>query len=347
MEKLNSLFVLVRSYLTHYLPLERKYSENTIRAYKKALGLLLDYVREQKNIPLGKVTFDIIDRNMLTSFLDYLENERSCCPKTRNHRLYSIRAFYAYAAENDISVIAHYDEILKVGFAKVSEKLVKHMSENAVKAIIAQPDTSTRKGLRDMFLMLFLYKTGARIQETLSVRLLDIKFSKSPNVTLIGKPNNKARTVPLREDTVEHLKGYIKVFHADEGVYSDAYLFYTVRNGVKKRMTEDNARDFIGKYGISAKNVCDEVPENVHPHLFRHSCAMSLYQGGVHLTLISEWLGHANFETTLIYAHADTEIKRKAIEKAIPQNTPLAEHINAEQYKVDEEDILKELCGLK
>jgi len=49
---------------------------------------------------------------------------------------------------------------------------------------------------------------------------------------------------------------------------------------------------------------------------------MSLYQSGVHLTLISEWLGHKNFETTLIYAHADTEIKRKAIEKAIPEDTP-------------------------
>ena len=346
MEKINPLFTLVRDYLKHYLPLERKYSQHTLRSYKKALDLLLDYVKEKRNVPLAKVTFEMIDRSMLSSFLDHLENERGCSPVTRNHRLHSIRAFFAYAAENDISAIAHYEEITKVDTAKVAEKLVEHMSADAVKAVIAQPNTNTRKGLRDMMLMLFLYKTGARIQEALSVRLKDIQFGKTPSVTLFGKPNNKARSVPLRDNTAHHLKEYIAMFHPGEGIYSDTHLFYTVYRGEKKRMTEDNARDFIGKYGVSARAVCAEVHENVHPHLFRHSCAMSLYQSGIHLTLISEWLGHSNLETTLIYAHADTEIKRKAIEKAIPEDTPLKEHTNAERYKIDDEYVLKQLCGL-
>ena len=347
MGKLNSLFALVRDYLTHYLPRERKFGKNTIRSYKKALELLLDFVKAQKNIPLSKVEFKMIDRNMLSEFLDYLEEDRHCSPQTRNHRLSCIRAFYAYAAENDITVIAHYEQILNVDYAKVAEKLVEHMSEEAVKTIIEQPDTSTRKGLRDMFLMLFLYKTGARIEEALNIRLRDIQFGKTPSVVLFGKPNDKARTVPLRENTAEHLKKYLQMFHPDEGIYSDAFLFYTIRSGATKRMTEDNARSFIKKYGIVARRICMEVPENVHPHLFRHSCAMSLYRSGVPLTLISEWLGHARFETTLIYAHADTEIKRKAIEKAIPKDTPLGEHINSERYIVDDEQLLKELCGLK
>jgi site-specific recombinase XerD len=346
MKKFNSLFSLIRDYLTHYLPLERKFSLNTIRSYQKTLELLLDYVKKQKNVPLAKVTFEMIDRHMLSSFLDYLEKERGCSPTTRNHRLHSIRAFYAYSAENNITTIVHYEEILKVGVAKVAPKLIEHMSEDAVKAILSEPDISTQKGLRDMFLMLFLYKTGARIQEALDVKLCDIQFGKCPNVTLTGK-GSKTRSIPLREITVEHLKEYIKKFHSNEGIYSNAHLFYTVRGGIKKRMTEDNARDLIRKHGIKARENCTEVPENVHPHLFRHSCAMSLYQSGVHLTLISEWLGHANFETTLVYAHADTEIKRKAIEKAIPKDTPLAEHSNAERYKVDDEDVLKRLCGLR
>ena len=61
-----------------------------------------------------------------------------------------------------------------------------------------------------------------------------------------------------------------------------------------------------------------------------------------YLTLISEWLGHKNFETTLIYAHADTEIKRKAIEKAIPKDTALHEHTDAKRYKISDEDVLKQ-----
>jgi len=149
MEKLNPLFSLVRDYLTRYLPLERKSGENTIRSYRKSLELLFDFVKEQKKLSLDKVTFEMIDRSMLSSFLDYLETERGCSPATRNHRLHSIRAFYTYAAENDITAIAHYDEILKVDSAKVAEKLVNHMSEEAVKTILAQPDLSKRKGLRD------------------------------------------------------------------------------------------------------------------------------------------------------------------------------------------------------
>jgi site-specific recombinase XerD len=288
----------------------------------------------------------MIDRNMLSMFLDYLENERGCSPATRNHRLHSIRAFYAYSAENNISAVAYYEEIKKVDSAKAPEKLVEHMSEDAVKAIIAQADTSTRKGKRDMFLMLFLYKTGARIQETLDIRLRDVQFGKTPSVTLHGK-GASVRSIPLRENTSEHLKEYIKMFHPDEGIYSDAHLFYTVRSGKRKRMTEDNARNLIQRYGLKARAVCAEVPVNVHPHLFRHSCAMSLYQSGIHLTLISEWLGHKNFETTLVYAHADTEIKRKAIEKAIPKDTALYEHTNSERYKISDEDVLKQLCGLR
>lgn len=346
MEKLNSLFSLVRDYLTHYLPLERKCSPNTVRSYQKSLELLFDYIKDQKKIPFAKITFDMIDRNSLSAFLDYLSVDRGCSPSTRNQRLHCIRAFYSYAAENSITAIVHFEEILKVSTAKVSEKLVEHMSEDAVNAVITAVDTSTRKGLRDMFLMLFLYKTGARIQEALDVRLRDIQFGKTPSIILCGK-RSKVRSVPLRENTAEHLKEYIKTFHSNEPIYSDAYLFYTFYGGEKKRMTEDNARDFIGKYGIKARAVCTEVPENVHPHLFRHSCAMSLYRSGIHLTLISEWLGHAQMETSLIYAHADTEIKRKALEKAIPKDTPLGKHSNTKRYKIDDENVIKQLCGLR
>jgi len=346
MEKLNSLFSLVKGYLTHYLPLERHCSPNTIRAYQKSLELLFDYIKDSKDISLSKVTFDMIDRSTLSEFLNHLTENRGCSLSTRNHRLHCIRAFYAYAAENNINAIVCYEEISKVATAKVAQKLVEHMSEDAVQSVITATDTSTQKGLRDMFLMLFLYKTGARIGEALNVRLRDIQFAKTPSVTFCGK-GSKMRAVPLRENTVEHLKAYLNTFHPNEHDYSDAYLFYTFYAGEKRRMSEDNARALIGNYGAKARVICTSVPEKVHPHLFRHSCAMSLYRSGIPLTLISEWLGHAQMETSLIYAHADTEIKRRAIEKAIPKESQLGKFVNSERYKMDDEDEIKKLCGLR
>lgn len=346
MGKLTPFFSLVHDFLVVYLPNEKKCSPNTIRSYRKALELLLDYVKEKQQVSLGKITLSMIDRSTISGFLDYLENDRQSSISTRNQRLYCIKAFYKYAANEDLTIIAHWEDIQKVPAAYEPKKIVEHMSENAIKAILSQPDTSTRKGLRDMFLMLFLYKTGARVQEILDVQLCDIQFGQHPRVVLHGK-GSKIRSVPLRENVVEHLKHYIDTFHPFEGIHSKQYLFYIVRNNVKKRMTEQNVRYLVGKYGVMAKNECIEVPENVHPHLFRHSCAMILYQNGVDLTLISQWLGHSSLETTLIYAHADTEIKRKAIESSIPIDSPLKEITDSKRYMVDDENLLKQLCGLK
>jgi site-specific recombinase XerD len=346
MDTLNPLFSAIHDFFKLYLPGERRSSPHTIKAYRKSLDMLLDYVIAKKNIPLYKVTFKMIDRHILSEFLDHLENERGCSLSTRNHRLQCIRAFYNYAAKEDITAVTHRNEILKVDTAKVPEKLVEHMSEDAVQAVISAPNTETAKGLRDMFLMLFLYKTGARIHEALNVKLRDIQYGKAPAVTLYGK-GGKMRCVPLRDNLVQHLKEYVKYVHQGERVDSGQYLFFTVRNGEKKRMTEDNARYFVHEYGVLAREKCAEVPDSVHPHLFRHSCAMSLYRNGVDLTLVSQWLGHSDLETTLVYAHADTELKRKAIEKAIPDDSPLKEHINANRYKISDDDVLKVLCGLK
>ena len=341
-----TLFSLVHDFFKIHLPNEKKCSSNTIRAYQKSLELLFDYVKMRKGIPLTKLTFKMINRKLLLEFLDYLELERRCSATTRNHRLHCIRAFYGYAAKVDMTAVIHWDEIKKVDIAIVPEALVAHMSEIAVQAMLAQPDTSTRKGLRDFFLMLFLYQTGARVQELLDIRLCDIQAGRVFVVTLRGK-GSKSRSVPLRNKTTKHLEEYVKVFHPSESLYSDQYLFYVIRNGANKRMTEDNVRYLVQEYGKAARLACCEVPEKVHPHLFRHSLAMHLYQSGVDLTLVSQWLGHANLKTTLIYARADTELKRKAIEKAVPEDSPLKELLDAERYKVDDDETLKRLCGLK
>ena len=74
---------------------------------------------------------------------------------------------------------------------------------------------------------------------------------------------------------------------------------------------------------------------------------MHLYQHGMDLTLLAQWLGHANLDTVLIYAHADTEHKRRAIEAAVPQNSPLKSFTNADRFTVSDDDILKRLYGLK
>lgn len=341
------LFTLVHDFFKVYLPNIRKSSPHTIRAYQTSLELLLDFVKTKNQINLSQVTFEMIDCPMLCEFLDWIENERGCSVSTRNHRLMCIRSFYAYAAKMKPTTVIYYAQVEKVPRKRETQfEGIEHMTETAVKTILEQPDTKTSKGLRDRFLMILLYDTAARIQEVLDIRIKDVHIGKTPTVTLCGK-GSKIRTIPLMSKTIEHFQNYIDIFHPEESLYSRQYLFYVVRHGQKNPMCADNARRLIHSYGTAAKKSCSDVPDNVYPHLWRHSRAMHLYQHGMDLTLLSQWLGHARLETTLVYAHADTEQKRKAIEKATSKDNPLNDRLDAARYTIDDDDTLKKLYGLR
>jgi len=341
------LFGLFREYFTEYLPKQRRYSRHTVRNYQSGIDSYLDYLKTVNNIKIQDITFSMINRQSVKDFLQWLEDERGVSVATRNHRLSCINSFLAFASDIDSKLTITAAEIGKIKAAKDSKTtVVPYLSEKAVKAILAAPDGSTTLGMRDRVMLILLYDTGARIQEILDIKLKDLQFSDSPIVTVTGK-GGKTRNVNLMQNTVKHLKKYISVFHPDKAMYDDDYLFYTVHIDGNKRMTEDNARKRVKEYGEIARKQCKEIPEDVHPHLFRHSRAMHLYQQGMPLPLISKWLGHSEVETTQIYATADTEMKRKAIEAATPPDSPLRQHVNANRYTINDEDTIKKLYGLK
>jgi site-specific recombinase XerD len=341
----NSLFPTIRDFLMTYLPKQRNCSPSTAETYRTALNQLLDYAKEQNRVKLVEVTFDMLDSNLILAFLDYLETEKACSVRTRNNKLNGIRAFFKYAVLKNPSYAAYQIEVLKVPYKEeVKRRDIDYLSEKAIQEIFKQPDTSTSKGVRNLFLMILMYDTAGRIQEILSLRLCDFKLDGTPQVKLHGK-GNKYRVVPLMRATVSHLKRYLDAFHPEVPMCSEEPLFYTVRKGEKFPLSDDMVRVFMNKYAQAAHNTCAEVPEKIHPHLFRHSRAMHLYQHGMDLTLISQWLGHVSYTTTLIYAYADTEMKRAAIEKAtdgkftdsIPSDT---------SYDVNDDDVLRHLYGL-
>lgn len=340
-----SLFRLLHDYLKKYLPDQKYASPNTVKAYRTALNQFFEYVVQKKKIPLTEITFPVLDYDMVNAYLDWLVSEKGCSSATRNHRLTCIRSFFAYAASRSTEHVVYQAALSKIPKQKADQfAVVEYMSEEAVQTILKQPDTSTRQGIRDQFFMILLYDTAARIQEMLDLKVCDIRQGKTPTATLLGK-GSKVRTVPVMPETMEHFRNYLNVYHEGEDRYSTQPLFYVVQHGSRHPMSDDNVRKFLKKYGDLARKICPEVPENIHPHLWRHSRAMHLYQHGMDLTLISQWLGHANLETSLIYAHADTEQKRHAIEKSMGRK--VTGGIDIPRYTVSDEETIKRLYGLK
>lgn len=339
------LFELIREYLAVYLPLQKTVSSNTVKSYRETMNLYLEFLCVYSRQSLKDLSFNDISNDSINGFLEWLEKERHCGLTTLNQRLSVIRAFLKYVGMKEPVYNDYYLSAGQVARRKTEKKLtVDNFSEAALDAILRQPKPRTMKGHRNLFYMILLYDTGARDSEILNLFPKDVVVDTgSPYVIIHGK-GKKIRLIPIMKETVQHYKSYMSRFHC--GTMDNIPLFYTEIHGNKHPMSDDNVARFIKKYALQAQNSCPEVPDRVTPHMFRHSRALNLYRKGVPLPLISEWLGHSNLETTLIYAYADIEMKRVAIEKATAANHPLR---NVQEFNGAEldDDTLKRLYGLK
>lgn len=338
----NKLFKYLKEYFTVYLPKQKNCSSHTITACQQTWNIFLNYIRDSLNVKVDKISLDDISNEAITNFLDKMENERNWSISTRNHRLSCIRSFFKYLANVEPILVIYYERLNRIPLKKDVDKshTMEFMSPESIKILLQQPDTSTKMGIRDLFFMILMYDTAARDCEMLGMKFCDFN-SKEKTVYLMGK-GSKPRLVPVTDDTVKHFKKYANIFHSTND--GETPMFYTIHRNQKTPMSDDNVARFIKNYSNKAKMICTEMPEKVHPHMFRRSRAMHLYRSGMPLALLAEWLGHSNPETTLIYAYADTEMKREAIEKATADNS-IDTNIEVPIWE-NNEDIIKKLCGL-
>mgnify|MGYP000395061494 FL=1 len=184
----------------------------------------------------------------------------------------------------------------------------------ALRLLLAQPDRETRSGRRDAVMLAVLYDSGARIQELLDLRVRDIRLEPPPLLTLTGK-GNKSRQVPLMSPTAKLLAQYMSEWQLSRKERPDNPVFF---NRCRQKMTRAGVAFILNKYAAQVRPFCAGIPEHVTPHMLRHSKAMHLLQAGVNLIYIRDLMGHADIAKTEIYARTDTELKRKALEKAYP-----------------------------
>ena len=341
----DNFFMIIRNYLTVYLPVQRCFSAHTIKSYKDTLNLLLDYLQKKQGLKLNQITFEIFNAALVRAFIEWLRSERSCGVSSQNQRLAALKSFFKYAGIMEPSCLSIQIEVAQIPMKKTSSAVVGFMSEPALQAILKQPSMKNSRGLRDTFFMVLMYDTAARLSELLSLRVKHIRIQpKTSTVSLMGK-GSKARLVPIMDKTAEHFQQYLKVFHPAETRNEDDLLFFTVIHGAKQPMSPDTVASFVRKYGEKAKCECPETPDKVHPHQFRHTRAIHLYRNGMPMTLLSEFLGHANYNTTQIYAYADTEMKRAAIRKAENRNPAIASVQPI--WSIEDEDMMRKLYGLK
>ena len=249
-----------------------------------------------------------LDVAAIRGFLTHLESERSNTAVTRNSRLAAIRGFFKHLVRNDPQHSLQYQQVLSLPSKKTKVSGAQYLEPEDMRLILKQPDQKTVLGLRNHALLLFLYNTGARVSEALSVRICDLCLEKPAQVRLHGK-GHKDRFCPLWPETVKILKSVDTV---RSGQPNDT-LFVNSR---KQPLSRDGVAYILRK---SAKSAALQNPVlkrmRITPHTLRHRCAVALLQAGVDITVIRDYLGHASISTTSRYVATNLQMKRDALEK--------------------------------
>lgn len=336
----DDFYRLVRSWLTVHLPRARRLSPHTIRSYKAALNALLSYLRETRNLDLPEVSFEALNHTSVSGFGTWLLETGHLAPSSVNQRLAAIKSFLAYCAGEDPALVAVWLDVKRIRPVRTPARAPDALEVVAVEALIRAPGQDTLRGVRDTTIILLLFDTAARVQELLDLTPADIDTSAGRGrVTLTGK-GRKSRTVPIMDTTGRHLDQYLDAYHpgAPDPV---APFFFTTRAGQRHRMSQDNISYLLNKHAASARQHCPQIPERIHAQQLRHARAMQMLRAGVPLPHIKEFLGHANIATTGIYATADNQMVRQAIQQAA-SNTPDP----APLWKGND-DLILQLAGLK
>lgn len=326
---------LLSSYFLKYLPYHTGYSINTINSYRDTFILLFRYHEQVLGKKASDLTFINLTKEYIESFLIWLETEKNYCISSRNQRLAAIHAFFKYVLMDNPAYIQQCQSIFSIRHKKGERMPMQYISVQGIRLLLEMPDRKVPAGRRDLALLALLYDSGGRVQEIADLTVGDMRLQKPFTVKITGK-GKKTRLVPLMPQTVNILKNYlsdIKQLSAEMPLFSSCS---------EKKLTRAGITYIVKKNIQYAKKQNPKLyPDKVSPHTLRHSKGMHLLEGGVNLVYIRDFLGHSSITTTEIYARANPEIKRKAIEKVSASILP-EEKFNV-QEKTDLITWLKEI----
>ena len=311
----------LNKYLTVYLPGTRGLSENSILSYRDTFSLLIVFLKTEKQITPERLPMSFLTKNLVIEFAEWLETGRSCKPASRNPRFVAIRSFCRWLATENPEFLKLSEDLYSVRIKKAPKPAMAYLSADAMKCLLAQPDSSTNDGLRDLTLLAFTYDTGARVSEVANLKFKDIRFEAPPVVKITGK-GNKTRIVPLLPQTVKYITEYMRRWKISLADAQEQHLF-TNRSG--GQLSRSGIKYILDKY-VEAGRAENPLlfPDKISPHTLRHTKAMHMLQAGNNIVYIRDILGHSDLNTTERYARADTALKREALSKAeIPMPEPV------------------------
>ena len=308
---MTSIAPTLQAFFTDRLMQQRAASPRTIASYRDTLRLLVGFIHDRTGTPPADLDWDDLDAATIVAFLDHLEHDRNNSIRTRNVRLTAIRSLFRYAALRHPEHAALIQRVLAIPAKRFDRRIVEFLTAAEADALVNAPDRSRWEGRRDRTLLALALQTGLRVSELTGLTIADITLGAEPSLTCRGK-GRRHRAVPLAANVEALLRAWIR----ERGGTGPDPLFPT-RTG--RRLSRDAVAQRVQTHAATAARTCPSpAGRALHPHVLRHTCAMSLLQAGVDTSVIALWLGHATPRSTAAYIHADITIKEKALAQAAP-----------------------------
>jgi integrase/recombinase XerD len=303
-------FETARSSYLDQLRIERGLSSNSISSYARDLSKFESFLQESRKDFANLTAQDITDFEVWLKAL-------GLALSSINRTLSAVKGFYKYTSL-EFEII---NPTLEIVSAKIARKLPKALSVDEVTRLI---ESAKREGdpisLRDFAILELLYSSGGRVSEIVGVNSGDISISKTDDgdVTVLklrGK-GSKERLVPLGRFAVAAIEDYFtrtRPALAAKNSQSEPALFLNARG---KRLSRQSAWQIVLDAAIATG-----LEGKVSPHVFRHSYATHLLDGGADIRVVQELLGHSSVTTTQIYTLITIDKVRETYSTAHPRAT--------------------------
>jgi integrase/recombinase XerD len=298
-----------KSFLDH-LQIERALSANSIAAYKRDLAKFQAFL-VAKSLDLASVTEEDV------VMFEVEQKTADLSLATINRSTSALKTFYKYLArEHSIA-----DPTTSIATNRLARKLPKALTVSEIISLIESSDrTSNVMALRDRAILEILYGTGARVSEIIGINTGDfakavLEGTEITTLKLRGK-GSKERIVPLGSFAKLALDNYLvrlrpQLAAKSKDSRSNNALFLNSRGS---RLSRQSAWQIV----IAAADACD-LSGKVSPHVFRHSYATHLLDGGADIRVVQELLGHSSVTTTQIYTLITIDKVREAYATAHPR----------------------------
>lgn len=286
-----------------YIQFEKRFSPNTITAYKKDLSQFSEFLSTEYNIN----NIEDSDYQMIRSWIVYLVGE-SASTTTVNRKLSTLKSFFKYLLRE--SVISE-NPMTKIIAPKSTKKLPEFVANDSMESLFN--DITFDEGFvghRDKLIIEMLYFTGMRLSELINLKDSDIDLNYQ-RIKVLGK-RNKERLIPFSMVLHKSIEDYLKIRKKDIIQDEQTLYFFVTQKGKKvyEKLVYRTVNSYLGKVSTLRKK---------SPHVLRHTFATHMLNNGADLNAIKELLGHANLAATQIYTHNTIDQLKSIYKQAHPR----------------------------